>query len=663
MANLCLPKQFRDKLMEAFKNSDISLEKLYSLDSAGRQTIFSQYVGKDLSSFVNAEFERAMLSSQKDALTNWVKKATTMSEPVRRNLLKKIDGIKEVLKPDEELGFLQDLASSKLGMGVTEEEAATVLHLKASIDELKTKWDPKKAAQETGKNAGWESEDARLAYGLGVADFKDYVGKLKLEADTLTLRERLSPKNYGKDLLDAASVIKSTVATLDNSFIGRQGIKTLLNGDYKIWAHTAAESFKNFGKELIAKSPGLFKEKDDSILKAIKADIYSRSNAMNGKYNAAKNGYGLGLLHEEAFPSSAPEKIPVLGRLFKASETAFNGSALMMRADLADAVIAHAEKNGVDMLDQKQATGFGNLVTSMTGRGELGATAPIANAENVLFFAPRFLKANFNTLTAHTFDRLATPEVKAQARMNIIRIAGTVTALLAVAKLINPDSVDFDPRKGRLGKIRIGQHNIDITGGMAGLVTLGSRLFPTEHNGQWGMWSYSQNTHKWTNLLEGGFGKQTALDYIEQFIEGKFSPVGGAIRDALSGSNFDGRKPTFVNTTIGLITPISVQMLTDELQKGNSDILVAMLADSLGFAATDTTMKGYGAKWQKLGDLKGTVVLDHSLKQVTQRFNARAKKLEDSPSFKRMKEADQAKALDAIRSEETNAVFTRYGIK
>lgn len=470
-------------------------------------------------------------------------------------------------------------------------------------------------------------------------------------------------KQYGKIFTKAAGLTKSLVATLDNSFLGRQGIKTLLRGDYGIWARTVALSFKNIGSELVQKSPGLFKERSDAIMRTMRADIYSRPNALNGKYTAAKNGYGLGVLHEEAFPSSLPERIPLLGRIFKASETAFNGSALRMRADLTDAIIMNAEKNGVDMLDEKQASAFGNLVTSLTGRGELKTFAAAGQPINVFMFAPRFLKANWNTLTAHQFDRLMTPEAKKEAARSTLRILGSIGALLGVAKMINPDSVDFDPRSTRFGQIQVGSHRYDVTGGMRGLVTLASRITPTYHNGEWEFWTKSASTGKYMKMSQGEFGEQTALNTFEQFFEGKLSPTGGAIRDIWKGQNFKGEKPGFVNTTIGLITPISFSLLVEELQKGNDDILLAMLAENLGVSATDTTFRGFGKKWDRLREQRGDEVYNEALKSVTDKFNERAKKLENLPRWKKMSNEEQAKELDSIRTELTNAVFSRYGIQ
>src|SRR3990167_6110511 len=392
-------------------------------------------------------------------------------------------------------------------------------------------------------------------------------------------------------------------------------------------------------------------------MRAVRADIYSRPNSLNGKYNAAKNGYGLGVLHEEAFPSSLPERIPLLGRIFKASETAFNGSALRMRADLADAIIASAEKNGVDMLDEAQATAFANLVTSMTGRGELGKVGVVGRELNVLMFSVRFLKSNFDTLTAHTLDRTFTPEARKAAALATLRIASSITTLLTVSWLIDNDSVDFDPRSTAFGQIKAFGHRFDITGGMRGLVTLGARLVPTFHNGEWGFWTKSATTGKYTKMTGENFGEQTALDTIENFFEGKLSPAAGMVRDVWRGQNFQGEKPTFVNTTLSLITPISADMLIDELKKGNDDVLLAMIAEGLGISATDTTFRGYGKRWEHLKEKKGDEVYNKSLQQITERFNERADRIRSSSRWERMDNKKQAKELDDIRREETESIF------
>lgn len=654
MARVCLPQKERDSILTALKSGDLTIDSLYGLGSKERNALFEKYVGKDFADIVNSRFEQAMLSKQKNAMVNWVRAVGTAKDPIRRDMLKKVERIKRALTSTEEMGFLQDIAETKLGIAVTEEEAQTLLTMKKTVDELK---------DAIPENAPIASEE-RLAYGLAVDRFKNFVGEMKLNAETLTTAERLQGKNMMTNLIDLAGTAKSLISTLDNSFIGRQGIKTLLRGDYKIWLDTLKTSFKLFGQEMMAKAPrGLFKERDDAVMAALRADVYSRPNALNGKYKAAKNGYGLGQFHEEAFPVSLPSRIPFLGRIFKASETAFTGSALKMRVELADAMIAAAEKNGVDMLDERNATAIGSLVGSMTGRGELTTFAAAGRQINALMFAPRFLKANFNTLTAHTFDKTMTPYARRVAALSTIRIAASIGGIMAMSEILNPGSVDWDHRSTNFGKIKIGEKSYDITGGMSGLAVLASRITPSFHNGEWGFWTKDAKTGKYTKMSVGDFGEQTALDTFENFFEGKLSPAAGALRDIWRGQKMNGDKPSIVNTISGLTVPISLQVLQEELQKGNDDILFAMIAEGLGFSSTDATFRGTGKKWQSLEEKHGADDLNKALKAVTDRFNKRAEQLEQSSQWKKMTNKQQKEALEKIKEEETNRVLSSYGIK
>jgi hypothetical protein len=78
------------------------------------------------------------------------------------------------------------------------------------------------------------------------------------------------------------------------------------------------------------------------------ADIFSRSNSMNGNYSASKNGYGLGL-ECHGTPS---------------------GSGLLERANLADAVIASAKKNGINTKDRAEASLLGEFVVAVSWEGK-----------------------------------------------------------------------------------------------------------------------------------------------------------------------------------------------------------------------------------------------------------------------------------------------------
>lgn len=653
MKRVCLPRKERDEFVAALKSKQLNIADLYKMTSAERNAAFSKVAGEDFGKIINARFERAMVSKQRTAMMQWVKSTISAKDPIRRDMLKKVGKIEEVLTSGQQGDFLTDLAEAKLGLGVSEREAETIVRLKKAVDDTR---------MQVSEDAPLRSKE-RMEYGMALERFKKYVGELKLRADSLSVSERLSPKNYGTDIVDAAAASKGFVSTLDNSFIGRQGIKTLLNGNYRIWGDAVKTSFELFGKEMMQKSPGLFKDRGDAVMGALRADVFSRPNALNGKYAAAKNGYGLGVFHEEAFPSSLPSRIPFLGRVFKASESAFTGSAIKMRVELADASIAAAEKNGIDMLDETQATALGNLVTSLTGRGELTSTAAMGKEMNALLFAPRFLKANFNTLTAHTFDKTMTPYARKQAALSTARIAASITTLLVVADTLNPGSVEWDPRSTNFGKITIGSKRYDITGGMSGLIVLGSRMVPSFHNGEFGNWTKSPRTGKYTKMNSGDFGEQTAFDTFVNFFAGKLSPLAGAFRDAWKGSKYNGEKPTVVNSLTGLVVPISYQVLQEELAKGNDDLLFAMIAEGLGFSSTDSNLGAYGKRWNELKKNEGEKEMNQALKEMTVNFNKQAEKLQKSPSWKKMTNEEQAEALQKIKDDEAKIIFDSYGIK
>ena len=638
---LCLPKEYRDKLQKAFESGELSIDELYIATNNEANKMFKNYVG-DASDLLNAKFQQAKLSNRKNALTAWKDSATSLKEPIRRDLQKRIDRLTKFLDPDEYTEFMDDLVADKLGLRVTEDEAGQIIKYKKVTDEFKAKINPESPIG---------SQD-RMNYGLALDRYKMFIGDMKREAEKMTVKERLELSNMGKNFVDLGSIIKSMVATLDDSFIGRQGIKILFT-DPVLWFKTFGKSLKAFGEELFAKSPGLFKSRDDAVMSMVRARIYSSPNALNGKYNAAKNGYGLGVLHEEAFPTSIPERLPFLGKFFKASETSFSASALHMRAEIADKLIAKAEKMGVDMLDEKNATAFGNLVTSMTGRGELTTFASIGDKLNAVFFSPKFLKSNWNTLTAHSFDKTATKESRAVARKNLAFIVSSVGGLLALNEALRPGSVDWDPRSSNFGKIHVGNRYLDITGGMSGITRLVSRMATGT--------TVSSKT-KTKTPYSSDFGKQTMLDEVENFFEGKLSPIAGAVRDIMQGKNYDGDKPDFVNTSIGLITPISAEMLIKELKSGNDGVLIAALAEGFGFSQNDDVYNAYGEKWDKLKE-KDNTDYNQALREVTVNFNKRADKLEASSQWSKMTQEERNKALEKIRSEENDSALRKYGIR
>lgn len=588
MANFCLPREFASKFLQSLKDGTINPDKMIDMTSAERREFLGKIVGEDNAREVNAAFEsKLLLKDQKRGLVSWAKQVSGITEPVRRDILAKIDRMEAVLTPRTEDAFLEDLAAKKLGTDVTFEEAQHITEEANKTEAAREKFDPKKAEVDLAKNpkdlnAGWTSEEDRLEYGIKFVELQKFVNELKLSQKS-GLKELITPSGI-------SGVLKSIQASFDNSFFLRQGLKAIYNPKYAgSWIKNFATSWGDIGRELKRTKA------DIDPMDAVKADILSRPNAMNGKYKAT--GTELGLESEEAFPSALPEHVPLLGRLYKASETAFNGAALRMRADIADSLIRDAEKHGLNTKDSAEAGVVGTLANSLTGRGKIH-TAPkgifSAKSINNLMFSIKFLKSNYDFLTGHSlgFEAPKGPQrtfLRKQAAQNLASVVTSIAAINTLAYLMNPDSVQLDPRQSYFGQLKFGTHHVDITGGLGGLLTLAARITPTEHNGQWGLWSQS-TTGKWTHLNDPKYGQQNAVDTVNSFLDGKASPALSILMDFGRGRTYEGTKPTIVNESLGAITPIPVQNFQQLNEPNAWATLGLVIADGLG-ASVNTQNK------------------------------------------------------------------------
>lgn len=573
--SFCIPKPNANDFLAALKSGVIDVEKLMDMASGERRTLFASVVGDNLAQGVNAAFEeKLLLKDQQRGLITWAKNMSGMADRTKLDFIGKIRKLDRVLEPEEERNFYADFAAKKFGAPITVNEAKTLSQGAKNIETLKANWSP--------DTQTWTNDTDRLAYGTAFVDYKNYVEALMRDANAKSFKEWITQTN-GKQVLDVANSIKGIVASLDNSFFGRQGIKTLFTNP-DIWANGFVRSWGDLGKGFMGRDP----------ISAIKADIFSRPNAMNGKYDNGK--FALGRDFEEAFPTTFPERIPGLGRLYKASESAFVGGALRFRSDLADRLIAKAEAFGVDMsVPSKQAEAIGDLVNSMTGRGNIGAMS--GEWTNAAFFSIRFFKSNWDTLTLHTGGFGIEPGparsfVRRQAGMNLLKIVGSMALIYALAGLLWPESTEWDPRSSNFGKIKIGDTRFDISGGMSSLVVLAARLTPTFHKnarGEWKLsrWSKSAMNGKFTDLNSGKAFARNGLDILEDFAEGKASPFLGSLFDSLRGTDFAGNKTSYTGQAAKLVTPIGVSTFMEAMADPNAAPLVAVvMLDALGIGAS-----------------------------------------------------------------------------
>ena len=573
----CLPKNLVDSFTSKLKSGEINPEKLTDMTSEERNTYFTSFLGATNAPKVNALFEsKLLLKNQQQGIINWAKQVSGIKPAVKRDLLSRVEKMDKILQPKDLDSFLGDLANQRLGFGVTMEEAGKISDL------AKTVADKKLLVKESSPIGSKE----RMDYGTAMVGFKGYVSELKVEANKQTLKEFLMDPGAWVETI--GGTFKSLAASLDNSFFGIQGFRALMENP-KMWGENFIKSFGDISKEL----------KGVDAMGPIKADIYSRPNAMNGKY--ASMGLDIGIGTEEAFPSQLPEKIPVFKNLYKASESAYNGAALRMRADLADAWIREAESMGVDVKNKEE--GIGEAINSLTGRGKIDLLSPSGQKlVNATVFSIKYLKSNLDTLSAGPkyLAGAKTGEgsyARKKAATNALKTIGAISGILVVAKMLDPDSVETDPRSSKFGKIWVGKNHeiaINISLGLAAIVTLASRIIPTTHNGKPGGW-IKNSKGKYVNWWDGKFGQANGSDLMFNFMKGKASPIAGMLLAYFEAKNRQFEKPTIGGTLTSGATPIPVQNMyqLSQTSAGADPLLFTILTalDLIGVSVNPQTNK------------------------------------------------------------------------
>lgn len=632
MSNICLPKASLDKFKQALVSGKINPEKLVAMTSEERHALFEAVVGKGEAKWVNASFEsKLLLKNQQQGMLTWAKKLTGVTPEVKRDLITRISKLDHVLNPAEEKGFLKDLASTKLGLDVTVQEAKKIAVMSSKLQEL----EGKRRADGT-----FPSETDRMAYGRGKVAMASHLAELKNRASKLSVKEQaLHPFQTTSKVAGFAKALK---ASLDNSAIFRQGWKTLATNPI-VWQKNARQSFIDIAKQLGGKD----------TLKEVSADIVSRPNF--AKYEKMKLAIGN---VEEEFPTSLPEKVPILGRFYKASEGAYTGFLYRQRADIADKLLQVAEKSGVDITDKAQLESMGKLINSLTGRGNLGRfEGSAANSFNNLFFSARFLKSNIDTITAHQLQKGVTPFVRKQAATNLVKVIAASAAIMALANYLKPGSAELDPRSKNFGKIKVGNTTFDVTGGIGSLATLAAQIAKQ---------STKSTTTGVVTKLNSGFGSQTGMDVLNNYFENKLSPAASLVKDLVKQQDFNGNKPTVKGEASNLFTPLPFSTASGARSDphGANPLLVS-IADGLGIAANTNTPQRSTANPSKTQQAFQTKVGATKYAQATKDYNTKYNSwiAQHQKQLNALPQDEQQSTLTSVKGEIQAKIYKQYGFK
>lgn len=554
--SFCLPKFAAENFKKKLKSGDIDPAKLMEMTSAERRAFFENIVGEENAAQVNASFEsKIILKDQQRGMINWAKSITGIKPEVRTDILAKVERLDKVLEPEELDMFLEDLAEKRLGVGVSVEEAGRIVDLAKAIETAKEKMLPDHTFPTVGD---------KMTYGLAQVDFLDYIADLKQAAASRTFKEVLSDikDKPGTSVAEFGGLVKSIKASLDDSALFNQGVPMLFAHPTK-WGPNALQSVRDIVQT--------FGGKD--VMRVLRADLVSDPEALDGTWKKMKLGIGI---TEESFPTQIHEKVPYVGRAFKAADTAFTAFQYRNRRDAARIVLRIAKEMGVDITDKARLAPIGEMINSLTGRGNLGKLEPAASSFNNVLFSPRFFKSHLDRLFLHPIGGAGgDPFVRKQAAKNLLKMVIGLAIILGTLKALAPDRVELDFRSTRSGKVKIFGHWVDITGGMGSLLTLAARI------GTWS--SKSASTGQVSPINSGKFGATTGWDLLTDFFGNKLSPLAGIARDILKGQDPNGNKPTFLNEAANLTVPIPITTFNELNQDPDkANVVASMILNTVG---------------------------------------------------------------------------------
>ena len=596
MKKLCLLKNDAERLRQDLKEGNVKLGSLLNMSTEARTKLLSKYTkSAEEAKMFNTLYESKLLLKNKTrGVINLMSKLGKIGryESGKAAQLEQLaqefkdQQLNETLNPGAEEAFLNDAADVMLGRHITREQATEIFKIDRQIRKYKQSYN-----EETSE---WSSEADKSKYGSTKRALENYISDI---GEDVTVKSMLVSRGYkfqddwqiGKGYATSQMVLStaktiaensvSLVASVDNSFVGRQGIGVLLTGHPVIWGNAAVRSVGDIIKTF----------KGTQTTDALLADLYSDPLFLNGEYQKA----GLVDTREEQFPTSLPERIAdiriksdrkifkllnaptyIAGTAFKASEAAFINSGLRMRTDLYKLIRKQQTQiPGSDaevVLEDDVIKGIGQVINSLTARGSLGKFEnPLIR---LLMWAPKMLKGSFDVLTAHKFTDIPRPVRKVASR-NLLKMLMTTLIIQSIVQLVNDDSAEWNPLSTDFLAIKGGDTRVNYNY-YAKLITLTARLITGKYK--------SSTTGEIKSYKDVGSSR---LEALQGFFENKAPPATGAVYDILEGEDFDGNEPTLSSILYQRNTPITIQNVVDLTRYSTIDRILGTFLDFWGVSS------------------------------------------------------------------------------
>lgn len=288
---------------------------------------------------------------------------------------------------------------------------------------------------------------------------------------------------------------------------------------------------------------------------------------------------------EESFMSNLAEKIPVWGKLVRASNRAYTGYLNKLRVDTFKSIASKFEKDGV--ATPENLSSLASFVNNATGRGDLGKLNRVAQQLNNVFFSPRLIAARYNMLNPLWYAKQSAP-VRKEAIKTFAEFIGIGSTVLVLSSAAGAD-VETNPTSTDFGKIKIEDTRYDIWGGFQQWVRVFSQIASGKRMSAQG---------KKISLSGEKFPFDTRLDVATRFLRGKLAPIPSLLLDILDGAKDSQGNPLNLSDEVkNNIIPLYLQDMDDAIKEFGPEALF-----SVGLPA----FFGVGTQTYKQKDFKRT---------------------------------------------------------
>ena len=421
------------------------------------------------------------------------------------------------------------------------------------------------ASKRIGKPLSPELTEKLVTQAAKIKELPFGFEKIKQTQDLAETISRAIPMSFGVKATGWLTELANLPRTLASSFFDfsfglRQGLVPLARHP-KEWTSAFKSQFKPFFSE-----KG-YEQLMDTVVKHPDFTLASQSGVAFADLSAQMSA------REERFMSSLAEKIPVIGKVVRATNRAYTSMANKLRMDLFSRFIKDTERIGVEVRkDQGMLRSFAEAVNDFTGRGDLPdalkKAAPILNA---FFYSPRLMASRLHLLNPVRYLNQPAP-VRNEVLKTMLSFGATMTTILGLASLNKNVKVGSDPRSADFAKIKVGDTRFDIAGGFQQYLRIAAQLLTGKY--------VSSSTGKVITLGEG-YKPLTRLEILAKGVESKEAPVFSFITTLLKGQDSEGNKLNIPKEAGQKFIPMVLSDIYD-IAKSDPDLLPAGFLGMLG---------------------------------------------------------------------------------